>query len=111
MQFGLSELDNPDALNQTRIRRPGVGRKSALASIEGIDAAFLKILAEYTAGSPMNEKVKWTHLTRQAISQLLKHEGIEVSVSVVDQLLKKHNYRKRKAQKRIATGAHPQRNE
>ena len=62
MQLGLSELDNPDALNQTRIRRPGGGRKSALASIEGIDAAFLKIIAESTAGSPMDAKVKWTHL-------------------------------------------------
>jgi Rhodopirellula transposase DDE domain len=30
---------------------------------------------------------------------------------VVNQLLEKHNYRKRKAQKRLATGAHRQRNE
>ncbi len=30
-----------------------------------------------------------------------------VSVTVVDQLLKKHNYRQRKAQKRMATGEHP----
>ena len=29
----------------------------------------------------------------------------------VDQLLEKHNYRKRKAQKRLATGEHPQREE
>ncbi len=34
-----------------------------------------------------------------------------MSVTVVAQLLKKHNYRKRQAQKRIATGNHPQRNE
>ncbi|UIE39274.1 hypothetical protein KIK02_06755 [Leptodesmis sichuanensis A121] len=30
---------------------------------------------------------------------------------MVDQLLEKHHYRKRKAQKRLATGTHPQRNE
>lgn len=41
----------------------------------------------------------------------MQAEGIEVSVTVVDQLLEKHHYRKRKAQKRLTTGSHPQRNE
>ncbi|GAX46221.1 hypothetical protein NIES4075_72420 [Tolypothrix sp. NIES-4075] len=41
----------------------------------------------------------------------VKGEGIEVSVTVVDQLLEKYNYRKRKAQKRLITGEHRQRNE
>ena len=59
----------------------------------------------------MDEQVKWTNLNRQEIAQLLKGEGIAVSVTVVDQLLVKYNYRKRKAQKRLATGEHPQRNE
>ena len=48
-------------------------------------------------------------VTRQEIAQLLKVEGVMVSVTVVDQLLEKHNYRKRKAQKQLATGSHPQR--
>jgi len=59
----------------------------------------------------MDDSIKWTNLTRQEIARLLSAEGISVSVTVVDQLLEKHNYRKRKAQKRLATGAHPQRNE
>ncbi len=59
----------------------------------------------------MNEQVKWTNLNRQEIAELLKTEGLTVSVTVVDQLLDKYNYRKRKAQKRLATGEHPQRNE
>ncbi len=45
------------------------------------------------------------------IAQLLKEEGRSISVTVVDQLLEKHNYRQRKAQKRRATGEHPQRNQ
>lgn len=80
-------------------------------TIEGLDAAFLKVLAEHTAGSPMDETVKWTNLTRQEIALLLTVEGISVSVTVVDQLLERYHYRKRKAQKRLATGEHPQRNE
>lgn len=111
MQLGKSELTDESALKLSKIRRQGGGRKSAFETIAGLDAAFLKVLTQQTAGSPMDETVKWTNLTRQEIAQLLKAEEITVSVTVVDQLLEKHNYRKRKAQKRLATGAHPQRNQ
>jgi hypothetical protein len=59
----------------------------------------------------MDEKVKWTNLKRHEIAILLKEEGIQVSVTVVDQLLKKHNFRKRKAVKTLATGESEHRNE
>jgi hypothetical protein len=111
MQLGKRELAQQEELDQSRVRRPGGGRKAALATIAGLDEAFLRVIAKHTAGSPMDETIKWTNLTRQEITRLLRTEGISVSVTVVDQLLKKHNYRKRKAQKRWATGAHPQRNE
>jgi hypothetical protein len=108
---GMKELEQEAVLNQSRIRQAGGGRKSAFETIEGLDAAFLRVVAQHTAGSPTDETVKWTNLTRQEIAELLQSEGIEVSVTVVDQLLEKHHYRKRKAQKRLATGTHPQRNE
>jgi Rhodopirellula transposase DDE domain len=111
IRFGLKELEDETAMNMSEIRRSGGGRKSKVETIDGLDAAFLKVLAEYTAGSPMDETVKWTNLTRQEIALLLTAEGISVSVTVVDQLLERYHYRKRKAQKRLATGKHPQRNE
>lgn len=111
IQLGKRELADQNQLKQSRIRRFGGGRKSAFATIAGLDDAFLRVIAQHTAGSPMNETIKWTNLTRQEIASLLEREGITISVSVVDQLLDKHNYRKRKAQKRLATGAHPERNE
>lgn len=111
MQLGLAELNDETALKMSRIRQPGGGRPKALEIIEGLDEAFLRVIAQHTAGSPMDEALKWTNLTRQEIAQLLEQEGIRVSVNVIDQLLKRHNYRKRKAQKRLATGTHPQRNE
>ena len=48
----------------------------------------------------MDERVRWTDLTVQEIVTSLQvdHE-IKVSKSVVRKLLKKHNYRRRKAQK------------
>jgi len=41
----------------------------------------------------------------------MENEGIEVSVTVVDQLLEKHNFRKRKAVKTLSTGESEHRNE
>ena len=111
MQLGRAELDDPESLQRKSIRREGGGRKSAIETIEGIDAAFLKVIGEHTAGSPMDETVKWTHLTHLEIAHLLEQEGIKVSVTVVSQLLVKHDYRKRKAQKVLPTGSHPKRNE
>ena len=98
-------------MNNEGIRRAGGGRKSALSSIEGLDAAFLRVVSPYTAGSPMDERLKWTNLSRPKIAELLAAEGITVSVTVVDKLLAKHNYRRRQARKTLATGSHPQRDE
>jgi Rhodopirellula transposase DDE domain len=106
IQLGKRELAAQEPLNDGRIRRFGGGRKSALATMEGLNEAFLGVLAQHTAGSPMDETVKWTHLTRHQIAQLLKEQGMGVSVTVVDQLFEQHHYRQRKAQKRLATGRH-----
>lgn len=110
MQLGKRELQDETRLYQSRVRRLGGGRKSAFETHPGLDETFLKVLAQHTAGSPMSDTIKWTHLTRREIAQLMQVEGISISVTVVDQLLEKHNYRKRKAQKRLATGEHPERN-
>jgi hypothetical protein len=111
MQLGKRELQDETRLHQSDIRRPGGGRKSVFETHPRLDEAFWKVIAQHTAGSPMTDTIKWTHLTRQEIAQLMQAEGIAISVTVVDQLLEKHNYRKRKAQKQLATGSHPQRND
>ncbi|MEM6437527.1 MAG: hypothetical protein AAF773_27275 [Cyanobacteria bacterium P01_D01_bin.115] len=105
IKSGMQELRDETALHQDRIRGPGGGRKGAFDTIEGLDEAFLRVIADHTAGSPMDNSVKWTHLTRTEIAQLLQHqEHITVSVTVIDQLLAKHHYRRRQAQKTRATG-------
>ena len=109
---GIKELDSFEAMNNERIRQPGGGRKRAIDIIEDLEPAFLRIINRHTAGSPTGESIKWTHLTRQQIADLLlEEEKIDVSVTVVDQLLNKHNFRRRKAFKTKATGEHPKRNE
>lgn len=111
LQLGLSELQDETVLNDERMRQRGGGRKSAFESVAGLDEAFLRVIEQHTAGSPVSEQVKWTNLTRQQIADLLKGEGISISVTVVDQLLEKHHFRKRKAVKTLSAGESEQRNE
>lgn len=111
LALGMAELEDETALAGERIRQVGGGRKSAFETIAGLDEAFVRVLQRHTAGSPMDERVKWTNLRRHEIVSLLQEEGIHVSVTVVDQLLKKHNFRKRKAVKTLATGESNHRNE
>ena len=109
---GLQDLKSPTIIEGDRIREKGAGRKKSLETIEGINEAFLRVVDRHVAGSPMNESERWTHLTRQQIADLLEEEEqIKVSVTVIDQLLNNHNFRRRQAQKKKATGSNPQRNE
>lgn len=109
---GIAELQDEQVLNEQRIRQPGGGRKRVVETMDGLSEAFLRIIEDNTAGSPMDASIKWTHLSRQQIADLLsEEEGLSVSVTVVDQLLKQHHFRRRKASKTQATGTHPQRNE
>lgn len=89
----MSNLSNED----DRVRKLGGGRKSAIKTIEGIDDVFLNVIENNIAGCPMDETIKWTNLSRKKIAQKMLEQGVQVSVAVVKQLLKKHNFRFRKA--------------
>lgn len=107
---GLEELDDSEALDQSRIRRRGGGRKPREERIPELERAFLQVLQDHTAGSPMNQAIKWTNLTHQQIKDHLAYDhGIEISVTVVKRLLKAHGFVRRKAQKRTRTGEHSDR--
>jgi hypothetical protein len=53
---GIEDLEKMDeqTLNNSRIRKKGGGTKSILSTQIGIDAAFLKVFKNHTAGDPMN---------------------------------------------------------
>jgi hypothetical protein len=100
---GIKELTTlPDDISyECRVRRAGGGRNGYRESYPGIDAPFLEVVADHTAGDPMDEQIRWTNLSRQAIAdQLAEQHGIRVSVTVIKQLMKAHHYRLRKAQKK-----------
>ena len=99
---GLKELGVlPEKKYDPRIRSKGGGRKSSEQTHAGLDEAFLAALKDDIAGDPMNEKTRWTHLTHKQIKQCLSEQsGICVSVQVIKKLLKKHGFKRRKAQKK-----------
>ena len=97
---GMLELQQ-NLPKDKRIRHPGGGRKKIIDTLEDIDTVFLDILREKTAGSPMDETVKWTNLTQREISEIFAQRGMHVTEHVVKQLLNKHDYVKRKMQKTV----------
>jgi hypothetical protein len=100
---GIKEIKalTQDSVYEKRTRSPGGGRKRYDLVNPKIHQQFLHILKDYTAGDPMEEKVIWTNLTySQIIQHLEKTYHSKVSHDVIQQLLKKHNYHRRKIQKR-----------
>jgi hypothetical protein len=101
--IGIKELEAMPSEGgyDARVRRPGGGRKCYEETMPGIDHAFLNVIENHTAGDPMQVDVRWTDLTRRQIADLLQQEhGLTVSDTVVKQLLKKHKFSRRKAQKK-----------
>lgn len=99
---GLAELDTlpeESSYNQ-RLRQEGGGRKPYEMTFAGIDEAFLDVLKDNIAGDPMDEQICWTNLTHEEIKvRLAEQHALEVSETVIRQLLHKHNFRRRRAQK------------
>jgi hypothetical protein len=102
---GIEELKNPELLPEKgRIRHKGGGRKRILDTHPELDGQFVNVLEDYTAGDPMNVDIRWTNLTPLQIVNYLEQENIKTSIYVVKQLLRVHDYVKRKAQKQLGTG-------
>lgn len=111
VRVGKEEMLHGSSTPEGRIRKPGGGKKKITEKIANIDELFLEIVKEHTAGSPMDEKVKWTNLGQKAISKAFAEKGYNVSEYIVKQLLKKHTYVKRKMQKTKTMKETEQRNE
>ena len=94
---GEKELADTNLLLETaRIRHKGGGRKHTLEQQPELNAQFEQVLAEDTAGSPMNEDIRWTNLTPNQIAEALSKPEYSVSAYTVKQLLKKNKFKQRK---------------
>ena len=95
----LSVTEGLEALKSERIRKKGGGRKSKVHDAK-VNAVFLKVISSHTAGSPEEEDQKWTYLNQEEIVNAMRLDQVVVSRRVVRELLPKHNFVKRKSQKK-----------
>ena len=99
---GIEEVTGlpSDSQPEERVRQAGGGRKRVEVTYPDLDEKFLTVLKQHTAGDPMDETVRWTNLSHREITEKLAQEyNLQLSQPVIGHLLKKHNYRRRKAQK------------
>ena len=100
LKKGSDELDSASHKTEDgRLRKTGGGRKLKAEDKE-VNKIFLKVIAEHTAGSPEDENKKWTYLNQEEIADEMRSRDADVSRRVVRQLLPKHNFVKRKSQKK-----------
>lgn len=74
-----------------------------------ISSLFLDVVREHTAGSPQHA-ICWTNLRQPEIARRISAAGRKVSCRIVRQLLKKHGFVRRQAQKKKSFKQHPERN-
>ena len=107
---GQRDLDDLPEQSAARVRKLGGGRKRRLDQDPKIDDDFRKVLVDHTAGSPTQESLIWTNLTRTVIGDLMQECGSYVSVHIVDQLLDRHGFHERKALRMEPLSRRPDRN-
>jgi Rhodopirellula transposase DDE domain len=107
---GQRDLEDLPEDPASRVRNPGGGRKRKIDEDPKIDKDFRKVLVEHTAGSPTEESLIWTNLTKTEIVDLMQDCGNYISVHIVDQLLDRHDYHERKALRMEPLSRHPDRN-
>ena len=94
---GIRELrssDN-DTFPSGRVRAKGGGPKCLLDKHPEYLAIFDEIAAEYTAGLPQDDAVKWLTITTPRICELFSERGINVSLYHVRQMKQKRGFRDR----------------
>ena len=111
VKVGIEDLLCGLEYNTDMVRKSGGGPKKIIEKTEKIDEVFFEIIKDNTAGSPMNEEIKWTNLKLSDISKAFKARGFNISEYVVAQLLKKHKFVERTMQKSIAMKETENRNE
>jgi transposase len=108
---GKKEIDNSDP-NETRIRKPGGGRKKATEKIPNLSEEIESIVAESTYGNPENP-LRYTTKSTTKIAKILEEEKeIKVSHDVVGNILEELDYSLQLNQKMLQVNEpHPDRDE
>jgi hypothetical protein len=105
-QMGNNDPDQPQrpSGDANRVRRPGGGRAPISERKPQLKSVLHEILEAHSAGSPTDERVRWTDLKPLQLSQRLLEHGIEVSRNTAATLLDQAGFRRRALCKELITG-------
>ena len=105
---GRHDLAEGDRLEAGRIRRPGGGRKSLVASDAGLMPALLALVEPTERGDPMSP-LRWTCKSLRRLAAALGAQGHVVSHTVVGELLAQQHFSLQANSKTREGGNHPDR--
>jgi hypothetical protein len=106
---GLREIQASAALPPRRIRRPGAGRKSAVAKQPGLLQALESLVEPLSRGDP-ESPLRWTCKSTRRLAGEMNRQGYSVSNCLVDTLLRQLEYRLQGNRKTTEGNQHPDRN-
>jgi hypothetical protein len=92
----------------SRVRRPGGGRKKLVEHNPGLLKALDKLVDPATRGDPMSP-LRWTSKSTAKLSQELKDAGYQISANTVGDLLKQSGYSLQSVRKKLEGGSHEDR--
>ena len=107
---GVKEINNPDDVDLTRVRKHGGGRNTAEEVHPGVTDALKRILEETTSGLPTS-LLKWTTMGLNEQTELLHKQGYPISIMTVLKIGNELEYSYQGNIKTISSGAqNPDRN-
>ena len=109
---GLRDLALPSkqrAVNATRVRRPGGGRRSLTANDPELLRALEALVEPGTRGDP-ESPLRWTCKSTRRLAEELTHQEHPVSPRAVAALLIREGYSLQANRKTLEGAAHPDRN-
>ena len=107
---GIHELDDPDAAEPGRQRRPGGGRKSREREQPQLIDALECLVDDDSRGDPMSP-LRWTCKSTRVLAKALQQQGFRVSSTKVGQLLRGCGYSLQANAKTTEGKQHPDRDE
>ena len=108
IRSGIAELNDPNALDSTRQRRVGGGRRSREVEYPGLLSALDNLIEDSSRGDP-ESPLRWTLKSTGKLAEELRSQGFEISSRKVAQLLRSQNYSLQSNRKTVEGKQHPER--
>ncbi len=105
--MGDGDPDHPQrpSGDAKRVRRPGGGRRARIDSEPQLAATLAEVLAAHSAGSPTDERVRWTDLKPMRSAQELVERGVTICRNTAAAWLEQAGFRRRALRQELLAGA------